>query len=53
MVLGTAIGPGITGVLIDAGIGLETQYVGVAGYFVLTTVLMAIGVGRARAFLYP
>lgn len=48
MVLGSAIGPGITGALIDFGIGIETQYIGVAGYFILTTTLMAIGVGRAR-----
>ena len=51
MVLGSALGPGITGVLIDAGVGIERQYLGVAAYFVLTTVLMAIGVGRARRFL--
>jgi MFS family permease len=47
MVLGSAIGPGITGVLIDAGIGLERQYLGVAAFFVLATVCMAIGVGRS------
>ncbi|MDJ0821945.1 MAG: MFS transporter [Paracoccaceae bacterium] len=51
MVLGSAIGPGLTGVLIDTGVGIETQYLGVAAYFVLTTVLVAIGVGRARPFL--
>ncbi len=51
MVFGSAIGPGITGFGIDAGIGLETQYLGVAAFFALTTLLMVIGVGRAaRAF---
>lgn len=51
MVLGTAIGPGLTGVLIDAGIPLRQQYIAVAGYFVLTTGMMVIGVGRARPLL--
>lgn len=51
MVLGSAIGPGITGVAIDLGIGIETQYIFVAGYFVFTTVMMAIGVARARPLL--
>ncbi|KUF09635.1 MFS transporter [Pseudoponticoccus marisrubri] len=51
MVFGSAIGPGITGVLIDAGIGIETQYIGVATYFVVASVLMGIGVTRARALL--
>ncbi len=46
MVLGSAIGPGITGVLIDLGVGLETQFVGIAGFFLLTTILMWIGVRR-------
>ncbi|WP_425097796.1 MFS transporter [Tropicibacter sp. S64] len=46
MVLGSALGPGITGALIDFGVGIELQYLGVALYFVLTTVLMAIGVTR-------
>jgi len=48
MVLGSAIGPGLTGALIDEGIGIEAQFRGVAGYFLLTTLLMAVGVGRAR-----
>ncbi|SLN33175.1 Major Facilitator Superfamily protein [Roseovarius gaetbuli] len=51
MVLGSAIGPGLTGVAIDLGIGIETQYVVVAGYFVFTTVMMTIGVRRARPLL--
>jgi hypothetical protein len=51
MVLGSAIGPGLTGVLIDLGIGLERQYAWMAGYFVLTSALMAIGIARARPSL--
>jgi MFS family permease len=47
MVLGSAIGPGLTGLWIDSGIGLETQYMGVAGFFVLTTVMMAIAIPHA------
>ncbi|MEL7252693.1 MAG: MFS transporter [Pseudomonadota bacterium] len=51
MVLGSAIGPGVTGVLIDLGVGLETQYVLVGGYFVVATIMMMIGVRRARPAL--
>lgn len=42
MVLGSALGPGITGYLIDAGVPLMTQYWCIAGYFALMTVLMLI-----------
>jgi MFS family permease len=51
MVLGSAIGPGITGILIDLGIDLNTQYVGVALYFLLTSLCMWIGISRARSQL--
>ena len=51
MVLGSAIGPGITGVLIDFGVGLETQFLVIAVYFLFTTVMMKIGIGRAQASL--
>ena len=51
MVLGSAIGPGITGLGIDLGLGIETQYIGVALYFAFTTVLMSIGIARARPLL--
>jgi MFS family permease len=44
MVLGSAIGPGVTGLLIDKGIGLETQYYWIAAYFALTTALLWVGV---------
>ena len=51
MVLGSAIGPGITGVGIDLGIGIETQFLGMAVWFAFATVMMAIGISRARAEL--
>jgi MFS family permease len=51
MVLGSAIGPGITGVLIDLGIGIEAQYLGVAIYFLFASAMMTIGVLRARPSL--
>ncbi|MBU2980347.1 MFS transporter [Lentibacter algarum] len=51
MVLGSAIGPGITGWGIDAGIGLETQYLAVALYFIGSSLLMWIGVRRAAVDL--
>ncbi len=51
MVLGSALGPGLTGVLIDAGVGIETQYLGVAVYFVFASAMMAVGVAQARPAL--
>jgi len=51
MVFGSAVGPGLTGVLIDLGLGLETQYLLVAVYFIFTTAMMMIGVTRARPLL--
>lgn len=51
MVLGSALGPGITGLLIDLGIGLEDQYIGVSLYFAIASLCMAIGISRARRAL--
>ena len=51
MVLGSAIGPGITGLGIDLGMGIETQYLWVAAYFVFASVMMALGVVRYRGSL--
>ncbi|NCQ23421.1 MAG: MFS transporter [Rhodobacteraceae bacterium CG17_big_fil_post_rev_8_21_14_2_50_63_15] len=51
MVLGSAIGPGLTGLGIDLGLGLETQYMMVAGYFVFASGMTMIGVTRARRLL--
>ncbi|SFR01137.1 MFS transporter [Poseidonocella sedimentorum] len=47
MVFGSAIGPGLTGGLIDAGVGIEAQYAGIAVYFLLATALMGWGLRRA------
>lgn len=47
MVLGSAIGPGLTGLLIDIGVGIETQFIGIAGFFCATTALMLFGITRA------
>ncbi|MCB1343239.1 MAG: MFS transporter [Pseudooceanicola sp.] len=46
MVLGSALGPGITGALIDLGVGIEAQYGAVAGYFLGTTVCLWMGIRR-------
>ena len=51
MVLGSAIGPGLTGYLIDFGIDFEDQMVGIAVYFLFASALVWIGVGRAKAVL--
>ena len=48
MVLGSAIGPFITGQLIDASVGLERQYFSVAGFFALSTICMTMGIFRYR-----
>ncbi|MEI4261544.1 MFS transporter [Roseovarius sp. D0-M9] len=51
MVLGSAIGPGVSGVAIDLGVGIEVQFWWIAGFFVLSTGLMVLGVGRAKGLL--
>jgi len=51
MVLGSAIGPGITGYLIDFGLPFKDQMVGIAIYFVAASVLIAPFIGRARTSL--
>lgn len=53
MVFGTAIGPGITGYLIDAGIGINRQYLVIAVYFVAATLAMILGLARYRATILP
>ncbi|MBS3804852.1 MAG: MFS transporter [Oleiphilaceae bacterium] len=47
IVFGSAIGPGISGFLIDQGLGLEAQFRVGAIFFLGTTVLVKIGVRRA------
>lgn len=51
MVLGSAIGPLLTGVLIDWGVPLSTQYIWVAIFFAGTSAGMWFGVSRARTRL--
>lgn len=48
MVLGSAIGPGLTGGLIDLGVDLNLQYIGVAVYFLVATLCMWVGIRKAR-----
>ena len=51
MVFGTAMGPGITGLALDLGLGIETQFAIISGYFAFATLMMTIGVVRARPAL--
>ena len=51
MVFGSAIGPGVTGVLIDWNIAFETQLYLMAAYFAASGLLAAIGVMRAATTL--
>ena len=44
MVLGSAIGPGVTGYLIDWGFGIEKQYFIFGLYFMFSTCLMYVGI---------
>lgn len=53
MVLGSAVGPGLTGVLIDLGQGLERQFIAIALYFIVSSVLIWTGIGGAKARLSP
>jgi hypothetical protein len=41
MVLATALGPGLSGALIDLGIGLPVQLLWMAGWCVLASVALA------------
>nr|WP_216601705.1 MULTISPECIES: MFS transporter [unclassified Ruegeria] len=47
MVLGSAIGPGLTGVLIDWGVSVDTQFLWIGIFFLLVSALVHIGVTRA------
>ena len=51
MVLGSAIGPGVTGLFIDLGVGLEQQFTWISGYFLFTSAMMYIGISRSRRSL--
>ena len=51
MVFGSAVGPGVTGVLIDWGIDYPAQMLGLTVYFVTAAVLAGLASTRARAAL--
>lgn len=51
MVLGSAIGPGLTGVLIDLGVSYESQMTGMAVYFLGLAALLAVSVRIMRPAL--
>lgn len=51
MVFGTAIGPALTGALIDVGIVFEDQLLGIAAYFAAASALAAGGIGRSTRTL--
>jgi len=51
MVLGSAIGPAVTGVLLDYDLPLDTQYVAISVFFGLSSLMMWAGVKRVRTRL--
>ena len=48
MVLGSAIGPALTGILLDFDISLNFQYVGISTFFVLSSLFMWVGISRTK-----
>lgn len=48
MVFGSAIGPGVTGALIDLGITFPEQMLPIAGYYLLAAALATLGILRYR-----
>ena len=51
MVLGSAVGPGLSGWLIDIGLGFESQLLIYAGTFVVASLAMIVPLRRANARL--
>ena len=51
MVLGSAIGPAVTGVLLDCDLPLDTQYVAVSVFFGFSSLMMWAGVKHVRTRL--
>ena len=49
MVLGSALGPWITGGLIDRGVHIGDQFLGFAAFFTVTSALAALGIRLSRA----
>ena len=48
MVLGSAIGPALTGILLDFNISLQKQYLAISAFFVIASLLIWVGVSRAK-----
>ena len=53
MVLGSAIGPAITGTMIDLGHDFPAQMPAISAYLVLSCILVRVGIGRTRAQFRP
>jgi len=51
MVLGSAIGPGLSGWLIDQGIGFEVQMLGYAAAFAFAAVILIVPTRKAQEAL--
>ena len=51
MVLGSAIGPAVTGILLDYDLPLDTQYVAVSVFFGFSSLMMWAGIKRVRTRL--
>ena len=51
MVLGSAIGPGLSGWLIDAGVGFEVQQLGYAAIFAIAALILIVPTQNARRAL--
>lgn len=51
MVLGSAIGPGVSGALIDLGVTFPEQMLYLVGYFLIAAALAALGIARVRSEL--
>jgi hypothetical protein len=48
MVLGSAIGPALTGLLLDFDVSLQKQYLAISAFFVIASILIWIGVSRGK-----
>lgn len=51
MVLGSSIGPALIGVFLDLGVTLNQQFKWISVFFCLSTILMMVGIRRARSSL--
>ncbi len=53
MVLGSAIGPGLTGVLIDYGYSFPDQMIWIGIWFLMISMIVALAISRAHRSLSP